>query len=138
MTRFFAIFGACFCVGIILLASATENVRGDLDRQTIIIHAASVFISAVSLVFYCGFAALHSVSRVESGSDRMGWIILTVGCNVFGSLFYYLTKYQDFRSHGLGGLPRPLKHNSHRFYRATPSELQAEHVGDGKPDPVSR
>ena len=130
MTRFFAILGACFCVGSMLVASATENVRGDFDRQTILIHAASLFISAISLVFYCGFAALHSVSRVESGSDRMAWIILTVGGNVFGALFYYLTKYQDFRSHGLGGLPRSLKRNSHRFYRATPSELQIEQGGD--------
>jgi len=106
MTRFFAILGACFCVAMMLVASATENVRGDFDREMILIHAASLFIFAFSLVFYCGFVALHSVSRVESGTDRMGWIILTVGCNVFGSLFYYLTKYQDFRSHGLGGLPR--------------------------------
>lgn len=132
MTRLFATLGACFCVAIMLVASATENVRGDFDRQTNLIHAASLFISAISLVFYCGFAALHSVSRVESGTDRMGWIILTVGCNVFGSLFYYLTKYQDFRSHGLGGLPRSLKRNSHGFSRATPSELKAEHVGDGQ------
>jgi hypothetical protein len=117
-----------------LLASATENVRGDFDHQTIVIHAASVFIFGMSLFFYCGFAALHSVSRVESPSDRMGWIIFTVVFNVFGSLFYYLTKYQDFRRHGLGGLPRLLKSNDYTFYRATPSELQAEQAEDTKPD----
>jgi|GEM_PF-2065681 len=132
MNRFFAILGAIFCLGMMLVATATENVRGDFDRQTVIIHAVSLFIFGMSLFFYCGFAALHSVSRVESASDRMGWIIITVVFNLFGSLFYYLTKYQDFRHHGLGGLPRPLKNNSHSFHRATPSELQAEQTGDGQ------
>jgi len=109
-------------------------VSGESDRLKVIIHAVSLFIFAVSIVFYCGFAALHSVARVESARDRMAWITLTVGGNVLGSLLYYLTKYQDFRCHGLGGLPRGLK-SDHPFHRARPSELHAEQNEDAKASP---
>ncbi len=107
----------------------TEQVRGDLDWQKVIINIVGEFILILSLLFYCGFAALHSVSRVDDPGDRMGWLLLTIGLNVVGSLIYYLTKYQDFRSHRMGGLIRPRKWNqrpNHSFYRATPSELKAE------------
>lgn len=109
-----------------LLAVATENVRGEFNRQTIIIHAVSLFIFAMSFVFYCDFAALHSVSHVEDPRHRVLWILYTVGFNVIGSLIYYLTKYQDFKACGKGALIRRRKHNENSFFRATPSELKAE------------
>ena len=106
--------------------------------QIAIFHDVSELILLISLVFYCGFAALHSVSRVEDPSDRVGWIVLTLGLNVLGSLIYYLTKYQDFRTSGMGRIARPRKNDGHSFFRATPSELNAEQTYDGKPDPFSR
>jgi hypothetical protein len=126
MTRLIAILGAIFCIGMIFPMAATEHVRGDIDLQMVIIHAVSEFVLVISLLLYCGFAALHSVSHVEDPGDRVGWIVLTLGLNVLGSLVYYLTKYQDFRSHKMGGLIRPRKHDGRSFYRATPSELKAE------------
>jgi hypothetical protein len=104
--------------------AATEQVRGDIDMHISIINGLIQLVLALSLLFYCGFAALHSVSHVEDPSDRMAWIALTVIFNVVGSLIYYLTKYQDFRAHGLGGLIRPVKKSAQSFYRATPSELK--------------
>ena len=123
MTRFLAILGAMFCIGMIFPMAATEHVRGDIDLHTVIVHAVSEVILVMSLFLYCGFAALHSVSHVQDPGDRVGWIILTLGLNVVGSLIYYLTKYQDFRLNGMGRLIRPRKTNDPSFYRATPSEL---------------
>lgn len=102
----------------------TEHLRWDVDLQMIDIHMASEFVLAVSLFLYCGFAALHSVSHVEEPCDRMCWIVLTVVFNVAGSLVYYLTKYQDFRSHRIGGLSRPRVNEDRSFFRATSSELK--------------
>jgi hypothetical protein len=115
MTRLLAILGAIFCIGMIFPMAATESV---------LIHSVSVVVLVVSLFLYCGFAALHSVAYVEDPSDRMNWILLALGLNVLGSLIYYLTKYQDFRVHGMGGLVRRQKNNGHSFHRATPSELK--------------
>ncbi len=133
MTRFFAILGAVFCFGMIFPTAATENVRGDADLKMAVIHGVSAFITVMSLLLYCGFAALHSVSRVQDPNDRMGWVVLTVVFNVVGSLIYYLTKYQDFRSHGMGGLPLRSK-GDRSFYRATLSELNAEPRDDAASD----
>jgi hypothetical protein len=124
MTRLLAILGASFCIGMIFPIAAAAHVRGDIELQTVIIHSVSELILAMSLLFYCGFAALHSVSHVEDPSERMSWIVLTLGLNVVGSLIYYLTKYQDFRRHGMGGLIRPQKNKEHSFYRAMPVELK--------------
>ena len=124
MTRVFALIGAFFCLGMIFPMVATEQARGDIDLRISIINGQIQIVLALSLLFYCGFAALHSVSHIEDPGDRMVWIVLTVVFNVGGSLFYYLTKYQDFRAHGLGGLIRPISKNARSFYRATPSELK--------------
>lgn len=123
MTRLLAVLGAIFCIGMIFPIAATEQVRGNIDLQIVIINVLSKVLSVFSLLLYCGFAALHSVSRVENPADRVGWIILTLGLNVLGSLIYYLTKYQDFRAHGLGRIIR-WKEAGYTFYHATPSELQ--------------
>ena len=131
MTRLLAVLGAIFCIGMIFPMAATEHVRGDLDLRMAIFHCVSEFILAMSLLLYCGFAALHSVSRVEDPGDRVGWIVLTLGLNVLGSLIYYLTKYQDFRTNGMGGFVRQQKNDGRSFYRATPSELNAEQNADG-------
>jgi hypothetical protein len=133
MTRLLAVLGATFCIGMIFPMAATEHVRGDFDLREAIIHGVSEFILAISLFLYCGFAALHSVSRVEDPGDRVGWIVFTLGLNVLGSLIYYLTKYQDFRTNGMGGFVRPQKNDRHSFYRATPSELNAEQNAAGQP-----
>ena len=63
----------------------------------------SKFILAVSLLLYFGFVAMLAISHVEDPSAREGWMLLTVGFNVVGSLLYYLTKCQDFRSHEMVG-----------------------------------
>ena len=104
--------------------AATEQVRGDVDLRISIINGLVHLVLVFSLLFYCGFAALHSVSHVEDPGDRMGWIVITLVFNVVGSLIYYLTKYQDFRAHGLGRLIRPISKGDRSFYRATPSELK--------------
>lgn len=126
MTRFISVLGAIFCIGMIFPMVATEQVRGGIDFRMAIVHGVSELVLAMSLLLYCGFAALHSVSRVGNPCDRMAWIILTLGLNVLGSLIYYLTKYQDFRANGMGGFVRPQKNNGQSFYRATPSELNTE------------
>lgn len=130
MTRLLAILGAIFCIGMIFTMAVTETVSRDTDLQNMILHAVSECVLAMALLLYCGFAALHSVSHVEDPGDRMGWMILTLGLNIVGSLIYYLTKYQDFRSHGMGGMKCPRKNNEHSFYRATPSELKTEQSVD--------
>ena len=124
MTRFLAVVGAIFCLGMIFPMAATEQVRGEIDLRISIINGLILFVVVFSLLFYCGFAALHSVSHVEDPGDRMRWVILTLVFNVVGSLIYYLTKYQDFRAHGLDGLIRPISKSARSFYRATPSELK--------------
>ncbi|MCB1224725.1 MAG: hypothetical protein KDK99_02830 [Verrucomicrobiales bacterium] len=124
MTRLFFIIGAVFCFGLVFLVAATEQVRGEFDIQMLVINSISKLVFVVSLLHYCGFAALHSVSRVEDPGDRVGWVVLTLGLNVLGSLIYYLTKYQDFRMHGMGGLIRPqMKNRGYSFYHASPSEI---------------
>ncbi|MES2477178.1 MAG: hypothetical protein V4640_15440 [Verrucomicrobiota bacterium] len=124
MTRLLAVLGAIFCISIFSVVAVTENVREDVSLQLVIINSVGKIVSVISLLLYCGFAALHSVSRVEYPGDRVGWIIIILGLNVVGSLIYYLTKYQDFRVHGLGKFVQWEK-TGHSFYRATPSELQA-------------
>lgn len=131
MTRLLAIFGALLCFGMIFPMVATDPVRRDLDPKMVIIHFASEVILIVSCLIYCGFAALHSVSHVGNANDRIGWIMLTLGFNIVGSLIYYLTKYQDFRAYKLGGLFQAGKSREHSFFRATPSELNTEPVSEG-------
>ena len=109
--------------------AATEQARGDIDLRISIINGLIQIVLALSLLFYCGFAALHSVSHVEDPGDRMVWIVLTVVFNVGGSLFFYLTKYQNFRAHGLGGPNRPNNRSVRSFYRATPSEIKEAEQG---------
>lgn len=70
------------------------------------LHAGSMFVFALGLVVYCGFAALHSTQRVESPTERSKWLILTIGLNLLGSCWYYCTKYQQFRKEGKGALMR--------------------------------
>ncbi|MEO0795597.1 MAG: hypothetical protein AAFX93_10560 [Verrucomicrobiota bacterium] len=61
-------------------------------------------ISGILVVLYCGFAALHAIQHLESPKERTKWFIITIVVNVFGSMYYYLTKYQKLKEQGRGGL----------------------------------
>lgn len=57
------------------------------------------------------------------------WMLLTVGFNLGGSLLYFLTKYQDFRSHGMGGLgwkKRSEFQTMRSFFSASSEELESK------------
>lgn len=106
MTRFFAILGAIFCIGMIFPMAVTETVRGEADSQRVMIHNLCKLTLTTSFLVYCGFAAAHAVYHVDEPKERVRWLLLTLGFNVVGSLIYYLTKYQHFRNQRLGGLTR--------------------------------
>ena len=54
------------------------------------------------LIVYIGFFAVHAAQRVEDPVQRLGWLLLIVGLNVFGTTLYLLTKYRKFRAVGKG------------------------------------
>ena len=61
---------------------------------------------ALGIVSYCGFAALHSTQHLSSPKERSKWLVATIGMNVFGYCWYYVTTYQSLRKAGQGRLMR--------------------------------
>lgn len=124
MNRLFAVLGALFCVIACISAVATEE--GMETLTDLVIHGTALFLFVFPTVFYCGFAAMHAVSHVKDPRDRSMWMLLTVGFNLGGSLLYFLTKYQDFRGHGMGGLgwkKRREFQTPRSFFSASSEEL---------------
>lgn len=127
MNRLFAVLGALFCVIALIFAVGTEE-----GMETVIdlaIHGTALVLFIFPTVFYCGFAAMHAVSHVKDPRDRSMWMLLTVGFNLGGALLYFLTKYQDFRSHGMGGLgwkKRKEFQTMRSFFSASSAELETK------------
>ena len=61
-------------------------------------------ISAILLLYYCGYALLHSTQHIDSPRERTKWFYIIVLVNVFGAMFYYFTKYKDLKKEGRGNL----------------------------------
>lgn len=53
-------------------------------------------------IVYIGFFAIHAAQRVEDPVQRLGWLFLIVGLNIFGATLYLLTKYRKFKAIGKG------------------------------------
>ena len=102
MNRLSAILGAVFVLGLIVPLAATEHHDGDMKLA--IINTLLEALIIASMIAYCGFAALHATQRVADPVERSLWLVITLGLNVAGSLFYYVTKYHEFRQIGAGGL----------------------------------
>lgn len=108
MTRPIAIILAVLLVGLVVAIVATEQSVGDHvgDMSMLVLNFAAQVLLIAGTIAYCGFAALHSTQHIDSPGDRSMWLIATVGGNVLGSCWYYLSTYQRFRSTGQGGLMR--------------------------------
>lgn len=102
MNRFVAIILGVFVLSFAVLHPLTSEVD---SWRGAALHAGSLFGLAFGLLFYCGFALLHAVGRIEDPRERIGWAIMIVGVNVAGAATYYVTKYQKFRAEGLGRIP---------------------------------
>jgi len=106
MNRAFAILFACILVGLVIVVAATEQTRPheafDMTRFVTCLIAQVALL--VGLLWYCGFAALHSTQYLASPQDRSAWLLMIVGLNVLGACYYFLTRYQSFRKEGKGRL----------------------------------
>jgi hypothetical protein len=109
MNKAFAILFACLLVclfGIIVVMTATGPIRpgGAFDLRTFVVLMAAQVVFLVGFLWYCGFAALHSVQYLASPQDRSAWLLMIVGFNIAGACYYFLTVYQSFREEGKGRL----------------------------------
>jgi hypothetical protein len=114
MSRVFAILFAIFLFGLVIMEAMTEQnpIAKSFDTSTLVLNISLQILLAIGLILYCGFAALHSTQYVTSPQERSLWLILTIGLNVLGSCWYFLTVYQTFRRLGKGRLMsfRKAKH----------------------------
>jgi len=129
MTRTLAVLGFLFSIAMVILSAIVSPDTGRTTMESVSIYLAVNLIGMLIIILYCGFAALHATARVQDPHDRIGWLVWMLVFNIFGSLIYYLTKYQDFKKHGLGALPKVDKKETRTlraFFSATPSELELE------------
>jgi hypothetical protein len=108
MSRPIAVLLAALLFGLVIAMALTEQNRisGDIDLHMLVLNVVVHGLLALGLFTYCGFAALHSTQHVASPQERSIWLIATVGLNVLGSCWYYVTTYQSFRKAGQGCLMR--------------------------------
>lgn len=108
MSRLIAVLLALLIVGLVVVAVATEqrSVDGSIDQKTHVLNVITQLFLVFGLLAYCGFAALHSTQHIASPRERSMWLIVTVGLNVLGACWYYLTTYQSFCKAGQGHLMR--------------------------------
>ena len=104
MNRFVAILVPVIAVLLIVLDALTEASCKDLSWSAFLWSMTLNVLMTLILVSYCGFAAAHAVYHVQDPQDRVKWLVYTILMNLLGSLYYYLTKYQEFRADGKGGL----------------------------------
>lgn len=106
MNRTFAILFAGILVGLVVVVAATEQNRpsGPFDTTMLATCLIAQVVLVVGLLWYCGFAALHSTQYLASPRDRSAWLLMIVGLNVLGACYYFLTRYQSFRKEGKGRL----------------------------------
>jgi cell division protein FtsW (lipid II flippase) len=114
MSRLIAILLALLLFGLVFVEAATEqnNVSQGIDHHTLILNVVTQVLLGFGLFLYCGFAALHSTQRICSPQERSIWLFATIGLNVLGSCWYYVTIYQSFRKAGQGRLIKFTKRNS--------------------------
>ncbi len=104
MNRFFAIL-----IPILIIITMVPDILVKEGTETLsLLPPAKItgVISALLLFCYCGFAALHAIQHLDSPKERTKWFLITILVNVFGSMYYYLTKYQELKKEGQGGLLR--------------------------------
>lgn len=95
--------GAIF--GLVVIVAATERLARDtLDPTWMWLHTGAKTGVFLGLVFYCGFAALHSTQHIPCPLQRSTWLLVTIPGNALGSCFYYCTIYQQYRKEGKGKL----------------------------------
>lgn len=113
MNRPLAILFPALLVGLPLVEAIMDrnSIPDSTDLQTLVLNVIAQALLTCGLVTYCGFAALHSTQYISSPKERSFWLIVTLGMNVFGSCYYYLTTYRSFRKSGQGGLMRFDKPN---------------------------
>lgn len=106
MSRAFAILSVLVFFGLMYVVTVTEQRCSSqtFDMTLAAISLGAELVCVVGLVYYCGFAALHSTQYLTSPRDRSIWLIVILGMNVFGACWYYLTRYQSFRKEGKGRL----------------------------------
>jgi hypothetical protein len=97
-----------------------------------IIYLSASIVLIWSLLFYCGFAALHAVQHVSDPAERAWWVILTVVFNIAGSCIYYFTKYQAFRKIGKAGITLKSSRKKQKL-----SELSEEEKSNQPVQPTS-
>lgn len=88
------------------IVGVTEQSCGSqpFDMTMWVIFLTAQMVLVIGMVWYCGFAALHSTQYLDSPRDRSVWLIVILGMNVFGAFWYFLTRYQSFRKEGKGRL----------------------------------
>jgi hypothetical protein len=108
MSRPIAVSLAATLVGLLIVVASTDQdtVSGVIDQQTLVLNVIAQVLLALGLFMYCGFAALHSTQHITSPQERSYWLLATVGLNILGSCWYYLTTYQSFRKAGQSRLMR--------------------------------
>jgi hypothetical protein len=106
MSRICAILSAIFLVCLVIVEAMTEQHEpaSAFDMSIFVLNVSAQILLVAGLLLYCGFAALHSTQYVTSPRERSTWLILTIGLNVLGSCWYFLTAYQAFRTLGKGRL----------------------------------
>jgi heme/copper-type cytochrome/quinol oxidase subunit 2 len=108
MSRPLALLFAVLLLGVVIVVAATEqnDLPDMIDSRRMILNWIAQAVLAVGLTTYCGFAALRSTQHVSSPQERSRWLLATIGLNVLGSCWYFVTTYQSFRKAGQGGLMR--------------------------------
>jgi len=104
MNRFVAILVPVVVVLLIFANALIEVSDTALGWSVFLWSMALNVLMTLIPVIYCGFAAAHAVYYVQDPEDRVKWLVYTILVNLFGSLYYYLTKYQEFRAGGKGSL----------------------------------
>ena len=101
MNRFVAILVP---IVVVLLIFVDALIGGSDTVWGVLWSIALNVLMSLIMALYCGFAAAHAVYYVQDPEDRVKWLVYTILVNLFGSLYYYLTKYQEFRAGGKGSL----------------------------------
>jgi hypothetical protein len=73
-----------------------------MTPSSVIQDLAIQFAVDLFIIVYVGFFAGHAAQRVADPTERLGWLLLIVGLNVFGATLYLLTKYRKFKAVGKG------------------------------------
>ena len=93
-------------LGILVLLVFSSITGRPKSAEEVLLNLSINFVLSLGMALYIGFAAIHSVQRLDSPLDRTKWLIVILFFNIFGACIYLCTKYQQLRSSGLGSLIR--------------------------------